>query len=635
VTKKIVNFYWYLNRLKKMSPAEIIKRLAESSEIYWSRIKYRDPSQWPYRRFAPKGSSLKLHTLPGCPLSNNWKQYRIYNYTFDLTKKLDWYFTDHLNSRWPECHYSKINYRPGNPHGDVRINWELNRLQFLPMMTVADQDLAKNILKDWMASNLFVHGPAYLASMEVALRWLSIYWAICSFKQPIEKPLLQSLSGLAVASGEFIESRLSTHSSAGNHLIVEAVGLFWLGKALEGSRIGDQWINKARNILKEQVPSQINPDGSNQEQSFWYLGFVLDALFHYLLLEDHAKIPSEVKNRVEKMLEFVHDMTSSDGSFPDYGDRDDGFIFRIHGNYDESPFPGLLSLGAFFFNRPEWYKETQQSKERFTFWTSKCEHDSKSAEGGKFQSESTRQPEIKTYYDGGMTLMKWDKGDLLFRHARLGLGNTCGHGHADALSVLFSWQNVPVLIDLGSGQYNGDQGIRNFFRSTIAHNTVEVGGKSQAKMLGPFMWKQTYETSLKKAGKTPNLYAEASHNGYVKAFSVLHTRTVEWPSYHQIEIKDTFVGGEEVPLRGAFHLGKCKSVDRKGQIVEVNFDEFLFYLCFPEEFSLDIYYGSETPFMGWRSTVYGKWEPNYAIIFSTKLQKDFSSRITLKIAENL
>ena len=55
-------------------------------------------------------------------------------------------------------------------------------------------------------------------------------------------------------------------------------------------------------------------------------------------------------------------MTLPDGSFPDYGDRDDGFAFRIHGNYDESPFPGLLSIGAFFLNRPEWYKRNSAIK---------------------------------------------------------------------------------------------------------------------------------------------------------------------------------------------------------------------------------------------------------------------------------
>jgi hypothetical protein len=628
-----VKFSWYLNRLRKMGPAEVVKRLAESINIYYSRIKYQNAYLWPYKRFSPEGVSIKLHVLPGCLLMNDWKEYRIYNCHFDLTKRLDWYFTDRNNSRWPECHYSKINYRPGNPYGDIRINWELNRLQFLPVMAVADEDLAKSILKDWMTNNLFVHGPAYLASMEVALRWLSIYRAACLFKQPLSKEFELDLTGLAVASGKFIESRLSTHSSAGNHLVVEAVGLFWIGKALEGSRIGNLWTSKARNILKVQVPGQINPDGSNKEQSFWYLGFVLDALFHYFLLEDQKMIPLEVKNCVEKMLEYIHDLTLSNGSFPDYGDRDDGFVFRTHGNYDESPFPGLLSIGAFFFNRPQWNWDTQQSKDCLFFWTNRSGEIAKVAEDRHSQSELSLQPKVNVFKDSGMTLMKWDKGRLLFKHSRLGLGNTCGHGHADALSVLFYWRDVPVLIDLGSGQYNGDQAIRNFFRSTIAHNTVEVGGKNQAKILGPFLWEESYETTLKEVGETPSLHAEACHNGYMKAFSVLHSRRVEWPSYHQVKILDSFHGGEHLPLRGAFHLGRCRTVHRNGQIVEVDFEDFLFCMCFPAEFSLEIYYGSEAPFMGWRSSVYGRWEPIHSIVFNAKVKKNYKYEISFTIKE--
>jgi hypothetical protein len=244
------------------------------------------------------------------------------------------------------------------------------------------------------------------------------------------------------------------------------------------------------------------------------------------------------------------------------------------------------------------------------------------------------KPQLKTYRDGGMTLMQWSKGRMLFRHAPLGLENTYGHGHADALSLIFFWDNHPVLVDLGSGQYNGNQDIRNFFRSTIAHNTVEIGGKSQAKMLGPFLWEKSYETTLKETGELPILHAEASHNGYMEEFSVLHTRRIEWSSYHQIEIMDSFHGREGLPLRGAFHLGQCKTVERKGQIIEVDFNDFLFSLSFPMEFSLETYYGSKSPFMGWMSTIYGEWVPIHTIIFSAYLHKDYLYKIIFKVTEN-
>ena len=364
-----MNWSWYVNRLKKMNAAEVFKRLEEYLFIYLSRIRYYNITKWPYKRFINENLSLRRHSLPGLTSSNNWRKYSIYNLSFDLNKNLDWYFSDQKQKRWPNLHFSKINYRPDNPYGDVRINWELNRLQFLPAMAINNEGLAKNIINDWMDNNRFLCGPAYLSSMEVALRWFSVYWAFCLFRKPISKTFIENLTGLAFVSGKYISSRLSTHSSAGNHLIVEAVGLFWIGKSLDSSTIGAQWIKKARSILQVEIPKQINPDGSNQEQSFWYLGFVLDAILMYLLMEDRSKVSHEIENRLIKALEFLNEMTDSQGRFPDYGDRDDGFCFRIDDDYKEPPFPGLLNLGSFFLDRSEWKKNTLKSIERLSFWS--------------------------------------------------------------------------------------------------------------------------------------------------------------------------------------------------------------------------------------------------------------------------
>jgi hypothetical protein len=194
-------------------------------------------------------------------------------------------------------------------------------------------------LIDWLDKNRFMHGPAYIASMEVALRWISIYRAICLFKKPLETALRAKLIGLALSSGKFIERRLSTHSSAGNHLIVESVGLFWIAKALAGSPIGRRWKKKARTILWKEIVNQIHPDGSSKEQSFWYLGFVLDAVLNYYQLEERAAIPDEVWARVGRALSFIKELMLPDGSYPDFGDRDDGYVFRLNSHYDQSPFP--------------------------------------------------------------------------------------------------------------------------------------------------------------------------------------------------------------------------------------------------------------------------------------------------------
>lgn len=629
-----MNLVWHLNRLKKMSPAEVMKRFGEQLRITYSTFQYGNPAEWPYGRFAEDGVSLELCQMPGIRLDNDPSRYQVYSSEHDLTKRLDWFTSDIPDSRWPASHYAKIDYRPGNPCGDVRINWELSRLQFLPPLALSHEDLARRILMDWLTANPYLHGPGYLSSMEVALRWFPTYWSACLFQQPLERQFLRDLTGFAVASGRFIESRLSTHSSAGNHLIVEAVGLFWLGKALRKSRYGAHWVNKARSILWEQIGRQINPDGSNQEQSFWYLGFVLDALFHYLLLEEQQTIPVTVKQRMQSALEFVNEMTLLNGSFPDYGDRDDGFVFRTRAAYEESPFCGLLSLGAHFFQRAEWNRETAQARTRVSFWTGIGDDGPKSPLPEDVATEKSQPPSLKTYPEGGMTLMRWGRGRVLFRHGPLGLPPTCGHGHADALSVLFWWNNVPVLIDLGSGQYNGNQNIRNFFRSTIAHNTVEVGGRNQAKTLGPFMWDKSYKVHVVGVAETPLLHVNASHDGYFDEMLVIHSRRVQWLTPETLEMVDSFKGATDFPVRGAFHLGECQNVKVAGNRVNADFQGFELTLAMPMDFSIQIYHGSKQPFMGWRSTIYGRWEPIHSVVFSGAAISDRQYTTTLTIASH-
>ena len=189
------------------------------------------------------------------------------------------------------------------------------------------------------------------------------------------------------------------------------------------------------------------------------------------------------------------------------------------------------------------------------------------------------------------------------------------------------------MIDLGSGQYNGDQTIRGFFRSTIAHNTIEIGGKNQAKILGPFMWKKSYKTNLVESGVTPNLLAEANHDGYEDEYSVTHTRKVEWPTPELVEIHDSFRGPGGVSMRGAFHLGTCRSVVEEKGVIKADFGDFMFSIALPDRFSIRLFYGSEDPFTGWRSTIYGEWVPIHSIIFSGELESDDHYRISFKLAE--
>src|SRR5205823_10492447 len=67
-----------------------------------------------------------------------------------------------------------------------------------------------------------------------------------------------------------------------------------------------------------------------------------------------------------------------------------------------------------------------------------------------------------------------------------GFLSIAAHAHADALSVEVRYGGVDILADPGTYCYHGEPEWRSYFRSTIAHNTVELDRQSQSSAGGPF-----------------------------------------------------------------------------------------------------------------------------------------------------
>jgi hypothetical protein len=102
-------------------------------------------------------------------------------------------------------------------------------------------------------------------------------------------------------------------------------------------------------------------------------------------------------------------------------------------------------------------------------------------------------PLPQMFEDGGYAVLGASPGGadevrIVFDVGRLGYLGIAAHGHADALSVLLSAGGQPLLVDPGTYSYHGPLAWREHFRSTGAHNTVEVDGRSQSVSGGRFMW---------------------------------------------------------------------------------------------------------------------------------------------------
>ena len=85
----------------------------------------------------------------------------------------------------------------------------------------------------------------------------------------------------------------------------------------------------------------------------------------------------------------------------------------------------------------------------------------------------------------------------------------------------------PFLVDPGTYSYHTHTEWRQYFVSTLAHNTVTINQADQAKWAGPTLWKNHYQPSLLNASSTPEFDC-VSPPTTVPQNQISHTRTVEF-----------------------------------------------------------------------------------------------------------
>ena len=201
-----------------------------------------------------------------------------------------------------------------------------------------------------------------------------------------------------------------------------------------------------------------------------------------------------------------------------------------------------------------------------------------------------------------------------------GFLSIAAHAHADALSVEVRHAGVDILADPGTYCYHGERAWRSYFRSTLAHNTAELGGQNQSADGGPFLWVRhanAREIEVLDDGDIARWTAE--HRGYASLDPpATHRRSVLLDrASRSIDIVDEIEGGHH-QLCLAFHFGPD---------VQVELDESGAVLGWPEaatpgaarmELPLGLYWslhrGETYPILGWYSPGLGRRVPAFSLV---------------------
>jgi hypothetical protein len=533
------------------------------------------------------------------------------------------------NRRAPQDRYCfRIDHRDEEVTGNIKHVWEPSRFQHVTVLAAAFAltrepvyaERAASHLRSWWAQNPFLSGVHWTSGIEVGLRLISWVWTRRLLEGWEVAPSLFEDNVDALNQiwwhQRYLARFRSRGSSANNHVIAEAAGQLVAALGFDWFEESERWAAAAAHLLGEELTNNTFASGVNREMAFDYHGFVAELGIVAAAEADRAGRP--VSERTWKtlcrMVDVVASVADAKLGAPRQGDSDDGRVLLL-GPPEQSRWSTLLAVGRTVFGPLEWWPRTTPDMMSILLGSMADVHPDKG------------RPELRSghFADAGLTVLRsapshgpeiWCRCD----GGPHGFLSIAAHAHADALAIEVRYDGTEVLTDPGTYCYGGQSRWRDYFRSTLAHNTVEIGGQNQSTSGGPTLWTRHAHSEViqvkSDADGRVNSWS-ALHDGYAELDPpVRHRRTVRLSSEtRRIDISDEFETSGRHPIRLAFHLGPNVEAEISGRAVELTWEDRAgtaakATLLLPEGLDASLVRGSVEPVLGWYSRGFGVKEPS-------------------------
>ncbi|MCC7293816.1 MAG: alginate lyase family protein [Phycisphaerales bacterium] len=548
------------------------------------------------------------------------------------------------NTPTPMDFAMKVDYRDSRVTGDCKFAWEPNRHAHLVPLAQAyhltgDIRYAEETVRQiesWIEQCPFGYGMNWRSPLELAIRLINWAWTLGLIA---DSGLPAGVAQRRIHEAAYrhlweIRRKYSRYSSANNHLIGEAAGV-WIGAtAFRPFRGSESVRREAREILLREMERQTYADGGNREQALSYHLFVLEFFLLSGLVARNVSedFPPSFWSGAERMVAFLAEL-SAGGEAPMYGDADDGCVLGVGGPLDLTW--SLPALGAVLLDKPAFAARTPRSSDRLYWFLGRAgvvRHEQ------LLDAKGTPEPTLlsKCFPQSGHYILQAARAQpplsvsAIVDGGELGFGSIAAHGHADALSVVLRLNGRTVLCDPGTYDYFTFPPWRRYFRGTSAHNTVEIDGQDQSAILGPFMWGRRANCRLVRWQPSADGGEVClEHDGYARLPGrVMHRRTVRLSiASAELVVLDELEGAGNHVARQFWHLGRgCEIrpepdnaflVEGEGVHVRFELDPAL---------KLTFHRGESDPIIGWFSAGYHRKEP----IVTVAAAAEFTAHVLLR-----
>ncbi len=331
---------------------------------------------------------LQSHLSP----ENYKKALQINELTDDEFKPVDWQMDIKSGYRWDEnVWYKDIQY--GNlPGADIKMPWELGRMQYLPILAYAARLSLKgaggfltpkeyyrefrNQILCFIASNPPRFGVQWMTAMEVSQRaasWLAAYDMFRYLGFFEDKKFSSAFTASLYDHLNFITDNLEWSSGMrGNHYFINIAGLLIISSYLPESEKTTQTLAFSIQEFINELNWQFLRDGGNFEASLHYHLFTYETAlwcFYFILSLPENKIlslmnynhkkwqsfrplyspvkqkyeidlmqksivfPKQTIDKLGEISEFTNSIFTGKDEVPQIGDNDGGCFLKLHNPY--------------------------------------------------------------------------------------------------------------------------------------------------------------------------------------------------------------------------------------------------------------------------------------------------------------
>jgi len=340
----------------------------------------------------PEGQWLEGRITP----SNLIESQRIWQLIDSDYTPIDWHIDFKSGYRWSESTwYNDIKF--GHKLGvDIKVPWELARMQHLPQLAIFQYALEegtdecdnvqrefRNQVLDFIANNPPRFGVNWVTPMDVAIRatnWLIAYDIFRASNVHFDNDFEAVFRRSIYDHGQHIINNLEWKEDLhNNHYLADITGLAFISAYLPTTPQTDAWLAFSVEELIKEVKHQFYPDGGNFEGSTAYHRLSAEMVYfatalilgltqqrieklkrydHKLLKTEWGKpklkpspillyrlpdgsrgtqlespFPNWYFERMERMAEFIMDITKPNGNIPQIGDNDNGRFLKLGSNY--------------------------------------------------------------------------------------------------------------------------------------------------------------------------------------------------------------------------------------------------------------------------------------------------------------